>query len=68
MLKMNKKILCTFLVIAPIFANADLVALDDAVLSNATGEGLGIVLEDFVFNVDDAVTTCLLYTSDAADE
>jgi hypothetical protein len=67
MLKMNKKILCTFLVIAPIFANADLVALDDAVLSNATGEGLGIVLEDFVFNVDDAVTTVTGIKSSSPD-
>jgi hypothetical protein len=67
MLKMNKKILCTFLVIAPTFANADLVALDDAVLSNATGEGLGIVLEDFVFNVDDAVTTVTGIKSSSSD-
>ena len=64
---MNKKILCTFLVIAPTFANADLVALDDAVLSNATGEGLGIVLEDFVFNVDDAVTTVTGIKSSSSD-
>jgi hypothetical protein len=40
---MNKKILCIFLALVPVFANADLVALDDAVLANATGEGLGIV-------------------------
>ena len=36
---------------------ADLKPLDDSQLSAATGEGLGLVLDDFVFNVDDAVTT-----------
>lgn len=36
---------------------AELTALDDQRLSEIDGEGLGIVLEDFVFDVDDAVTT-----------
>lgn len=36
---------------------ADLKPLGDSELSAATGEGLGLVLEDFVFNADDAVTT-----------
>ncbi|APR65830.1 hypothetical protein CN03_02170 [Thalassolituus oleivorans] len=64
---MNKKILCIFLALVPVFANADLVALDDAVLANATGEGLGIVLEDFVFNVDDAVTSVTGIKSSSPD-
>ena len=34
----------------------------------ATGEKISVVIEDDAASVDVAVTTCLLYTSDAADE
>lgn len=55
---MNKALFLTpALLAAAISAQADLVALDDASLSETTGEGLGMALENFVFNVDDAVTT-----------
>lgn len=38
-------------------AKADLQVMDDSQLADATGEGLGLVIEDFVFNSDSAVLT-----------
>ncbi|AHK17206.1 hypothetical protein [Thalassolituus oleivorans] len=55
------------LLLVPFVALADLVALDDDTLSTSTGEGLGLVLEDFVFNVDDAVTTVTGIKSSSSD-
>lgn len=48
-------ILALIIITSPCFA--ELRSLNDEGLSHVTGEGLGVVLEDFVFNVDDAVTT-----------
>lgn len=36
-------------------SQADLVALDDEVLSHVDGEGIGIVLEDFVYNAGESI-------------
>ena len=38
-------------------SHADLVALSDSDLSKETGAGVALALEDFVFDVNDAVTT-----------
>ena len=41
----------------PALSQADMVALDDQSLSQQQGAGIAFALEDFVFDVNDAVTT-----------
>lgn len=48
-------------------ASADLVALDDKSLGEATGEGLGFALENFVLNSDNADLSVTGITSSTGD-
>ena len=50
-----KLFLSTLITFLSINAAGDLVALDDSDLSNVDGEGVGIVLEDFVYNAGEQI-------------
>ena len=50
-----KLFLSTLITFLSINATSDLVALDDSDLSNVDGEGVGIVLEDFVYNAGEQI-------------
>ena len=50
-------------------SHAELVALSDNALSQESGAGVALVLEDFVFDVNDAVTTVTgIESSDQSQE
>ena len=50
-----KLFLSTLITFLSFNAASDLVALDDSDLSNVDGEGVGIVLEDFVYNAGEQI-------------
>jgi len=50
LIRIFNSLLTTFLVLSAVASRADLIALDDADLGSVDGEGVGIVLEDFVYN------------------
>lgn len=50
-----KLFLCTLMLFLTYNAASDLVALDDSDLGNVDGEGVGIVLEDFVYNAGEQI-------------
>lgn len=50
-----KLLICTLILFLTYNAASDLVALDDSDLGNVDGEGVGIVLEDFVYNAGEQV-------------
>lgn len=50
-----KLFLCSLILFLSHNATSDLVALDDSDLSNVDGEGVGIVLEDFVYNAGEQI-------------
>ena len=61
--------LSAFMALTSSVSYGDLVALSDASLSEETGAGIALALEDFVFDVNDAVTTVTgIESSDESQE
>ena len=67
------RVLLVVLAAGPMVGKAALESLDEESLSQVTGTGLAIGFEDFRWLIKptsyfEQVGSCLLYTSDAADE
>jgi len=52
---LTNSVLSLFFLLLCSFTNADLVAMEDADLGEVDGEGIGVVLEDFVYNAGEQV-------------
>ena len=55
MIPLKRTLITCYLLSFPFYSFADLVSLKDTELGNVDGEGVGLVLEDFVYNAGESI-------------